>query len=370
MKPQSPGPHVPCDSPAASPCKLAFVGEAPGDDEVNPIRGERRPLIGPSGHVFNAMLRASNLDRSEHWIGNVFDEQLPNNHVGNWCSGQADRRAWPSYALAPLGRDGYLRPEHTWHLARLREELEAAQPTVVVPMGGTALWAFTGSAEIGRNRGHTQEARFILPGVKLLPVYHPAFVIKQWKWFTVGVGDFMKAAREAEFPEVKHRARRLFLEPTLDDLWDYATEKLNEDRLLEEGYLSIDIETGWGQITCFGVGPSPGEAICCPFVDLRRANRSYWRTPEEELKAWDWVRAVCETTIPKLGQNFTYDTFWLLDHMGVKMRNYRHDTRLLHHALFPELPKDLGFMAARYESVGPWKTMRRAGVGGTEKRDD
>ncbi len=252
---------------------------------------------------------------------------------------------------------------------RLREELRAAKPTVIVPMGGTALWAFTGRTEIGAARGHTQVATRVMPGVKLLPVYHPAFVIKQWRWFTVGVGDFMKAERESAFAAVRHRKRRLLLEPSISDLWDYATEKLNEE-IDRPDYLSIDIETGWGQITCFGVGPSPSEAICCPFVDLRRPNRSYWSTVTDELRAWDWVRAVCETNIPKLGQNFTYDTFWLLDRMGIKMRNYRHDTRLLHHALFPELPKDLGFMAANYESVGPWKLMRKPGVGGTEKRDD
>ncbi|KKL51807.1 hypothetical protein LCGC14_2291820 [marine sediment metagenome] len=365
MKPQSPGPHVPCDQPARTPCKLAFVGEAPGDDEVNPVRGPRRPFNGPTGHVLNAMLRASNLERGEHWVGNVFSEQLPANFVGNWCSGREESRAWPSYALMPLGRDGYLRPEHSWHLDRLREELEAAQPTVIVPMGGTALWAFTGSAEIGRSRGHTQTARFIMPGVKLLPVYHPAFVIKQWKWFTVGVGDFMKAEREAEFPELRHRRRRLLLEPTLSDLWQYKGDVLDR-----AAYLSGDIETGWGQITCVGWGPGPEEALCCPFVDLRRPDRSYWRSAGEELEAWRWVAAVADSPVPKIGQNFTYDTFWHLDRMKIKMRNYLHDTRLLHHALFPELPKDLGFMAARYESVGPWKSWRTAGVGGTEKRDD
>ncbi len=365
MKALSPGPHVPCDAPLKAPCKLAFVGEAPGDDEVNPVRGGRRPLIGPSGRVFNAMMRAAGLERSEHWVGNVFSEQLPGNFVGNWCSGREESRAWPSYALMPLGRDGYLRPEHAWHLDRLREELLAAKPTVIVPMGGTALWAFTGSTEIGRSRGHTQVATRVMPGVKLLPVYHPAFVIKQWKWFTVGVGDFMKARREAEHKRLRHRKRRLHLCPGLADMAQYKRTVLDK-----ADYLSIDIETGWGQITCFGVGPSPEEAMCVPFVDLRVPTRSYWRSRADELRAWAWVQAVCDSPVPKVGQNFTYDTFWLLDRMGIKMRNYLHDTRLLHHALFPELPKDLGFMAAMYENVGPWKLMRKAGVGGTEKGDD
>lgn len=365
MKVQSPGPHVPCDHPRTAPCRIAFVGEAPGDDEVNPVTGPRRPLIGPSGRVFNAMLRSAGLDRGEAWVGNLFDEQLPGNSVGAWCDGLETRKGWAGYDLPPIGREGYLHPEHTWHLDRLAEELAEARPTVIVPMGGTALWAFTGGAEIGKARGHTQVATRIAPGVKLLPTFHPAFVIKQWKWFTVGVGDFLKVDREAEFPGLQHRRRRLFLEPNLRDLAQYKADVLDK-----ADYLSIDIETGWGQITCFGVGPGPEEAICCPFVDLRRPDRSYWRDHWQEVKAWEWVEAVCGSPAPKLGQNFTYDTFWLLDKMKIKMRNYREDTRLLHHALFPELPKDLGFMAARYENVGPWKQMRRGGKGGTEKGDD
>ncbi len=374
MKPQSPGPHVPADQPATAPCRIAFVGEAPGDDEVNPVTGPRRPLIGPSGRVFNAMLRTAGLDRGDCLITNVFSEQLPGNSVGRWCEGRAERDAWVkdvtdqsflACSLPPIGREGYLRPEHTWHLTRLAEVLAEARPTVIVPMGGTALWALAGVAEIGSARGHTQVATRLAPGVKLLPTYHPAFVIKQWKWFTVGVGDFMKASREAEFPEVRHRKRRLLLEPNLRDLATYKADVLDK-----ADYLSIDIETGWGQITCFGVGPGPEEAICCPFVDLRRPDRSYWRDPWKERQAWEWVEEVCGLPAPKLGQNFTYDTYWLLARMGIKMRNYREDTRLLHHALFPELPKDLGFMAAQYESVGPWKQMRRSGKGGTEKGDD
>ncbi len=227
MKPQSPGPHVPPQLPRSSPCKLAFLGEAPSDEELSPSRGLPRPLVGPSGRIFDAMLRTAGIDRADCWVGNVFSEKLPGNSVGAWCEGMEARRGWAKdaqgngYGLPPIGREGYLLPEHLWHLERLREELLAAAPTVIVPLGGTALWALTGDTGIGAVRGCTQAASLLLPGTKLLPSYHPAFVRKNWKWFVVGVGDFEKALAEAEFPEVKHRARRLLLCPTLSDLWQY-----------------------------------------------------------------------------------------------------------------------------------------------------
>ncbi len=357
--------HLPAQQPRKRPCKLAFLTDAPSYEEVDPVRGPPRPLIGPSGGIFNAMLRTAGIEREDCWVGNVFDVQLPGNDVGAWCGLQKERAGWKGYDLPGIAQTGWLRPEYTHHLDRLRKELEEVNPTVVVPMGGTALWAMTGNAGIGAVRGSTQAATRILPGVKILPTFDPAFVMKVWKWFVVCVGDFEKARAEAEFPEVRHRARRLHLIPSLSDLWQYKGDVLDK-----ADYLSGDIETGWGQITCVGWGPGPDEALCCPFVDLRRTDRNYWRTLKEELEAWEWVQAVCESPLPKVGQNFTYDVFWFLDKMKIKMRNYLHDTRLLHHALFPELPKDLGFMAARYENVGPWKLMRVHGKGGTEKRDD
>ena len=117
-----------------------------------------------------------------------------------------------------------------------------------------------------------------------------------------------------------------------------------------------------------GFAPSEERAIVIPFVDMRKSNRSYWPDTDAELKAWGYVKDICESDIPKLGQNFgAYDAYWLLDKYGIRVRNLLHDTRLMHHALYPELPKSLAFMGASYTRQGPWKTMR-AKKG--DKRDD
>jgi uracil-DNA glycosylase len=344
--------HVPPDWPQERPCKLAFVAEAPSDVELD----KGIPLVGPAGRVFDALLRTAGIPRPEHFIGNVFDEKLPENEVASWCAPMEEARKWEGYLmpdLPPIGRKGYLRPAHLWHLDRLQAELEKADPTVIVPLGATALWAFTGTDAITVCRGAVSEAKFILPGRKILPTFHPAHVIHQWKYYHIVVGDLMKAVREAEFPEVRPPHWKLYLEPSLADF-----RKFKADRLDGAPCISIDIETGWGQITCIGFAPNPGVAMTVPFVDFRKPNRCYWGTLEEELEAWALVKAILEGPEPKAGQNFTYDIFWLLDLMGIRVMNYREDTRLLHHAIYPELPKDLGFMGACYTRQGPWKLMR------------
>lgn len=317
--------HVPSQWPAKLPAKIAFIGEAPSDEEITAMK----PLVGPAGAVFNQALRAANLDRKEYFIGNLFDEQAEDNDVGPW--------------LADAGRLAEARQ-------RLSEELAKARPNVIVPLGGNALFAFTGFGKITGFRGAVTPATYVLPGAKLLPTFHPAAVLRQWKLLSLVVGDFVKAAREAQRgPKILYPKRQLLIEPTLDDVERFSEECLASD------LLSMDIETGWGQITCIGFAPTAERAMCIPFVDKRKPNRNYWATAEEEFQVWKHVRRVCESPVPKLGQNFIYDFIWIYEEAGIEVRNYHDDTRLLSHALYPELPKDLATMAGSYTDVGAWK---------------
>lgn len=336
--------------------RIAFVGEAPSHEEVD----SGIPLVGPSGRIFNAMLRTANLDRAEFFVGNVFDEQIPDNDVKNWTAPAIEAKKGEFDDIPPIGKLGYLKPEHRHHLARLQEEMEAVKPMVIVPLGGTALWAFTGSADISAQRGSVQLATRIVPGVKIIPTFHPAFVMQVFKYFPVVVADFIRAHREGAFPDIRIPRKELTIEPTIEELRAYLP------RIYASDLLSVDIETGWGGFTSIGFAPDAEHAISIPFTDIRKPNKSYW-TEEEEIEVIEIIRAILESPIPKLGQNFGgYDFFWLYDKLKVGVRNFRHDTRLLHHALYPELPKDLEFMGASYTSQGAWKSWGRKSQ---EKRD-
>lgn len=349
--------QVPAQEPEGGTCKLAFVAEAPSDEELD----KGQPLVGPSGRVFNAILRSAGIDRREVGITNVFSEKLPDNNVRNWCVPLKDAKAQGLTDLPPIGDNGFLRSEHRHHLDRLAEELKRWQPNVVVPLGGTALWALTGQTGITALRGTPVAASRIVPGVKLLPTFHPAAVMRQWKFFPVAIGDLIKAQRESEYPEVRLASRRLILEPTHDDL------AVILPTLLQSSLLSIDIETYGHQITCIGFAPDVGNALTLPFVDARVPSHNYWPTLDGELAAWEFARTVLESNVPKLGQFAgTFDAYVLLRTYGIRLRNYSEDTRLEHHVLYPELPKSLEFMGNSYASQGAWKHWGRRG----EKRDE
>lgn len=357
---------------------IAFVGEAPSDEELL----DGFPLVGPSGRVFDQLLRTANMvrtdnipgvfepevkrkglrpmlwARSKYLITNVFDQQIPENDIKNWC--QAER---PEGDPPPrIDKAGWLRPEFWAHLERLRSEIALAKPTLIVPLGGTALWAFTGNNQILASRGAVGKASLLSVGTKLLPMLHPAHVTHDWKMFVPTTGDLIKANYEAGFPQVRTTDREIWVEPTLADL-EYFEKKY----MANPSLISTDIETAGGQITCIGFSPNEHQAIVVPFVDYRKANRSYWESPQQEVSAWAWVQKICENSAPKLLQNGMYDIYWLWRYAGIKVRNYLHDTRLMHHALFPELPKSLAFMGACYANEGSWKLMRQRR---SDKRDE
>jgi uracil-DNA glycosylase family 4 len=293
------------------------VGGAPEPDDV--ISGV--PFSGAHGRVLNQALRAANIDRAECLVTMLYDTL---DEPDETCTQAA--------------------------LDRLSAVLTKHRPTVIVPLGEAALGALTGRTAINAFRGAVSLSRRTVDGYKMVPTYGPDKVMANWKTLPVMIGDLIKADKEAaKGPQIVYPERTLYLEPGLADVEWWAQECLRSD------LLSVDIETGWGQITTVGLAPDHLRAMSVPFLDLRKPNRNYWPTAAMEVEVWEVLREVLESDVPKLGQNFTYDFAWLLRKHGINVRNYRHDTRLMHHNLYPELPKSLEFMGATYTDLGPWK---------------
>lgn len=346
---------------------LVFVAEAPSDEEI--IYG--KPLIGPSGRLFNKLLRVAEIERSQCPILNTFEYELPSDEGAKYNALTEDKwerehrevsaaeKAWPEY-----GKSRWLRPEHFPEIERLQSELALAQPNVIVTLGYPATWAVTREmGAIKSRRGTMTWAEGDGWCAKVMPTYHPAAIIREWGMFNTVAGDLVKALRESKSRELVFTPRELWLRPTLQDLHDWKRRFVDG----AEGPLSVDIETSCGQITCIGFSIDRTHAICVPFVDFESVNRSYWKTQAEEELALGWVKMMLDLPIRKLFQNGPYDVYWIRKKWSVWPRNYSEDTRLMHHALFPELPKSLAFMGSVYANVNAWKRMREKD---SEKRDE
>lgn len=356
---------------------VVIVGEAPGKDED--IHGA--PFVGESGKLLYATLcKVGIIEPGDVWakrrhnpsprqmlklwresgifLTNVVDERPPNNKIEALCASKADVGG-KDYPLPPLRPGKYLRPEYLHNLDRLREELLTVKPNLVVALGNTALWALTGQNKITSYRGTVLESTMV-PGLKVLPTFHPAAILRGWGNHPVFLADFMKASHEQHSPDISFPRRLIWIEPTWEDLPEWHA------KIMAQPELAVDIETSNGQITCIGFSTET-EAWVFPFVDQRKPGYSYWPTAREERAAWEVVYDICTSNVPKVLQNGLYDVQWTIRKANMPMRNFLHDTLLMHHVLHPELPRSLEFMGSIYTNSPAWKILR---TGHSFKRDD
>ena len=322
---------------------IALVGEAWGEQEER----LRLPFVGPTGYLLNQLLDEAEIRRSDCLITNVFNLRPgPKNEIEFLCV----PKALDSSGLPPLRAGKYLDARYLPELDRLRDELVAFSPNVVVALGGTATWALLHDPRISKIRGTTAQS---IHGHKVLPTYHPAAILRQWEYRPVALLDLIKAKRESAYPDVRRPQRFIHIEPTIPDLWSFYHEHLVSARAI-----AFDIETSGDQITCIGFAPRTDLALVVPFWDPRRGG-NYWATGGDEAEAWRFVRTVLALRVPKVTQNGLFDVNFLWSRYGIPVTDWAEDTMLLHHALYPESEKGLGFLGSVYTNESSWKTAYR-----------
>ncbi|MBW2039946.1 MAG: uracil-DNA glycosylase [Deltaproteobacteria bacterium] len=142
---------------------LVFVGEAPGRDED--LQG--KPFVGRAGELLTRILEAIDLTREEVYITNILKCRPPNN-----------RNPKPD--------------EITICLPFLLKQLEAIRPKIICALGTFAAQTLLGTEnKISALRGRFHDYQ----GAKLMPTYHPAFLLRN-PHFKKAVWDDMKMIRE------------------------------------------------------------------------------------------------------------------------------------------------------------------------------
>lgn len=346
---------------------IAFVGEAPGEEEVR--KGE--PFVGGAGRELTELCRDAAIERHACLITNAFRYRPPGNSIDAFCLPRKEiLRDDHTYSMPPLRAGKYIRPALLAELPRLKAELARARPRVIVALGNTALWALTGRTGIGRIRGTLVESTLV-PGTKVLPTYHPAAVLRDWSLRAVVVADLLKAKAESAFPDIRRPKRTLWLEPTLEDLLRFGHQNiLSPGAVVLAHSLSVDIETLPKQriLQCLCICPRRDLGIVIPFLDTAKPEGSFWSL-EDEVAVWKWLRLhLTHPAISVGGQNYLYDWQWLTTILGLQTR-YDWDTLYQHHSIYMELPKALDFMASLHTQEPAWKLDRPKGLK-TAKRED
>ena len=357
---------------------IVFIGEAWGEAEAC----LQSPFVGPAGQELSRMLHAagylcellpyqfnSAIRMIKYWeqfpypLLNVFNARPPENDVEFFY--EKIRRVDATPEQVTLSRNFnnsifYPKLEFISHVYNLRLALESLKPNIIVALGNTALWALGLPPSISKLRGNVTLSKW----GKVLPTYHPASVLRKWNQRIITILDLHKALRESKYPEIKTLNREIWTQPTIEDLYKWWELYGSRSELI-----GFDIETIYNQqISEISFASDSTHALHIPFFykDLKQFV-NWWPDSKTELAAWKFVKMVCESKVPKIGQNcIQYDTFWLLKVMGIKVNNILHDTMQMSHAWALELEKSLGFLGSVFLDERSWKHIRTE----TNKQND
>lgn len=324
---------------------IVLLGEAYGEQEER----EGKAFVGPTGWELNRMLSEAGIKRSDCFLTNVFNFRPPGNKIEALCTIKSEGiHGYPS-----IGKHGYIHKQFRGELERLADELDEVNPNVIIAMGNTAAWAMLGKTAISKIRGTVQLSTHTVTGYKVLPTYHPAAIFRQWPLRPVTVMDLIKGKREGLFPDIQLPQRQIWIQPTLEDIYEFDRLYIRECKSL-----AVDIETSGRAITCIGFAPRADVAIVIPGIVVRRSGKAYWPSVDVERKVYKVIKDILTRPIPKVFQNGLYDIAFIYRAWRIGVINAHDDTMLLHHALYPESLKSLGFLGSIYTNEGAWKGMR------------
>lgn len=245
----------------------------------------------------------------------------------------------------------YLSPELFKHVAAIQAEIKALKPNLIVTLGAEACSLLTGEHSHSSVRGTVLPCS-LDPEVKVLPVFHPTRLFMQVSSQVIFKADLKKIVKESRFAGIKRVRREITIPETFEECQDWW--KANKAKKV-----TVDIETvpSYKVITCIGFATSEDKALTIPLYSKDSENGSYW-SPSEEVYVWGFIKGILESPEYELVfQGGAYDIQWLYQIASIKSINYLHDTMLLHHSLFPEMQKGLGFLASIYTTEPSWKGM-------------
>lgn len=180
-----------CSGPVAftgpNPCSIAIIGEAPGAQEDD----QGRPFIGPAGELLRQNLRENDIDPDECFILNTV-------------------------SCFPHGT-----PQSS-HIAACRNnklmQLELADPTWVLMLGGVALKAVDSRPRIGTARGRPFQPGG--SGPVYYAAYHPAAALRK--------GEFAKAMAEdlARFAKMVGDGIEGWQKYLVDGCWECKSDEV------------------------------------------------------------------------------------------------------------------------------------------------
>lgn len=321
---------------------IFVVGEAWGEEEEK----LGRPFVGRSGLELSKMLQDAGILRSECYVSNVVNSRPPGNNIELWMPEKKkdithDMRELRGRYVAPILLAGY---------EALTREIDLVKPRLIITLGNTPLFALCGRSGITKWRGSLLEYK----GIRLIPTYHPAAVLRMWEWRAIAVQDLVRARHEME-QRTREPEWKFIIGPTLGEVLG-TLDRLVGEAEAGELWLDFDIETVAGHIRCFAISWSRTEALCVPLMAEGKP-LGYWSLDEETEILWRVRILFTHKNVRVRGQNLLFD-FQYVYRWWHFIPRLGQDTMISQHVLWAGMPKSLLFQASMYaEYFWNWKDL-------------
>jgi uracil-DNA glycosylase family 4 len=309
--------------------RVCVVGEAPGEKED--FQG--LPFVGPSGWLLDKMLGEVGFAKSDVWLTNPYKTRPPNNEIKS---------------LHTLGI-----PLNLFH-EQFLEEMRNFKPTIIITCGKTPTnllvpetkpRAFKGKNQedkegFGSWRGSLLTSPLLNWPHYVLPMYHPAFVLRNYAEREICTLILSRAQEEYSYHARTGTLQslpiyKILTNPSFKDAYDFLRMCLASSKPI-----SIDIELLKRKVPyTISFAPSPSEA----------ASLSFWNYETSQLVIlWRLMDEIFRTKT-QIGQNYTtFDAHWLRCLGFAPNIALVVDTLVRHHVLWPGLRHKLEFQTMQY----------------------
>jgi uracil-DNA glycosylase family 4 len=309
--------------------KIMFIGEAPGKDENT----TGKPFCGYAGRTFNQLLSQAGIARHLCLVTNVARVQPPGNRISAYYE---DKNC-----TIPT------RQMKEW-IDLLQKEIILYDPNVLVALGNTALYTLTGFKKISDYRGYIIPSTLV-PGKKVLATYHPQNINYEWRNFFPTVLDLRKASRHSTDPHIPQDNSVLVANASPRQFIDYL-KGLNSDPNIMRVTLDVETSQPGTHISIIGIAHSREFAM-----SVKLLNGKTPTMPErDEIELYTEL-AILGRNKEFAMQNAPFDKGVLWYNQHILIEKVWMDTLIAAHCCWPELPRDLGFLASICLDVPPWK---------------
>ena len=330
--------------------KICFLAEAPGRVEI----AKNRPLVGPSGMVWEQLIHAAGLTRAEAYLLNVFPFQVRKTAGGTIMTLDGNKLWTPKLGFTDLGEK---------ETAETRKKLELCSANVICAVGGVALSLVTGVSEITKWRGSILRSEY----GKVIGTIHPSATFmrgeEKEKESTKGytspfcirytiIEDMKRVKEQSAFPHVEPRNRDWQIEPTFEAAM-LCLKQMNESPVV-----NFDVEVFWEKVDCISFARDHRVAMSIPFF----TNEGPYWTPEQEAD----IRVVMQTlfsnpNVLKVNQNMLFDIAILTDLEGFELSGPFGDPMVAHRLMYPDLPASLAYLCSTLTEEPYYKDEGRVG---------